>query len=71
MGPRERMGRPGLRWDSLSWGPGQAQWPRTGLEGKRGADYVWGFGAWKGTVGLCPLTQLSECHQLGHCNSLD
>ena len=45
MGPRERMGRPGLRWDSLSWGPGQAQWPRTGLEGKWGADYVWGCGS--------------------------
>lgn len=36
MGPRACMGRPGLRWDSLSWGPGQAQRPRTGLQGKQG-----------------------------------
>lgn len=35
MGPRERTGRPGLSWDSLSWGPGQAQQPGAGLEGKR------------------------------------
>ena len=36
MGPREHMGRPGLRLDSLSWGLSQAQWPGAGLEGKQG-----------------------------------
>lgn len=71
MGPTERMGRPGLSWDSLSWGPGQAQRPSSGLEGKGGAGDDWGWGAWRDTAELCPLAQPSECHQPGHCKSLD
>lgn len=44
MGPTERMGRPGLSWDSLSWGPGQAQRPSSGLEGKGGQAMTGGGG---------------------------
>ena len=70
MGPREHMGRPGLRCDSLSWGPGQTQGSRTGLEGKREQTMTKGGGPGEALQNSAPWLSCL-CHQPGHCNSLD
>ena len=61
---RPQMGQPELG----TW-PGTVAPHRAGRE--VGGRLCLGVRVWRGTVELCPLTQLSECHQLGHCNSLD
>ena len=62
------MGKPDLRLDGMSWGPGLAQqpWSRPGREAGTGGDW----GGPREALQSSPPGSASGCHQPYHCNSL-